>query len=246
MDAGLVYADIKCSEDSSSRRSANFVVQQADHRICPHWHRIVLWLSCTGNVILMVTVILMGVHGLGCNSSTATNRSPQNPEEMTRISNAHQCNPDENKTNSQLEALKTCLRQHLCEATNATTENGSCSICPVTWVSYEGKCYWFSTSILSWIQSQKDCVAKRARLLVISSTGEQEFIQDIIKNKDTWIGLRLKLPEERWMWVNGSPLNQTLSQPLTADCGIIGKKGIASDMCSTELHWICQKPSVFI
>lgn len=36
------------------------------------------------------------------------------------------------------------------------------------------------------------------------------------------------------------------SQPLTADCGTIGKKGIASDMCSIELYWICQKFSVFI
>ncbi|KAM3847553.1 killer cell lectin-like receptor subfamily B member 1B allele C [Vipera latastei] len=247
MDASLVYADIRYSEDSLSRRSANsVVVQQAVHRICPHWHWIVLWFSCTGNVILMVTVILMGFHGLGCNSSTATNRSSQNPEEMTGISNAHQCNQDENKTNSQLQALRTCLRQHLCEATNATTENGSCSVCPVTWVSYEDKCYWFSTSILTWMQSRKDCEAKRAQLLVISSTGEQEFIQDITKNKNTWIGLRFKSSEKKWMWVNGSPLNQTLSQPFEAKCGVIGKKGITSDMCLTELYWICQKPSVFI
>uniref|UniRef100_A0A8C6V8M6 C-type lectin domain-containing protein n=1 Tax=Naja naja TaxID=35670 RepID=A0A8C6V8M6_NAJNA len=158
---------------------------------------------------------------------------------MTGISSAHQ--QDENKANSQLEKLRTCLRQHLCE----TTENGSCSVCPITWLPYEDKCYWISTSILSWDQSYRDCEAKRSQLLVISSTGEQEFIQKKT-NLNTWIGYRFNLPEKKWMWVNYSPLNQTLSQFLTAECGIIGKKGIASDMCNTELNWICQKPSVII
>ncbi|KAG8127763.1 hypothetical protein E2320_014642 [Naja naja] len=179
----------------------------------------------------MVAVILMGVYGLGCSSSAATNSS-QNSQEMTGISSAHQ--QDENKTNSQIEKLRTCLRQHLCETTNTSTENGSCSVCPITWLPYEDKCYWISTSILSWDQSYRDCEAKRSQLLVISSTGEQEFIQKKT-NLNTWIGFSFNLPEEKWR-----------SQSLTAECGIIGKKGIASDMCNTELNWICQKPSVII
>ncbi|XP_034277646.1 killer cell lectin-like receptor subfamily B member 1B allele C [Pantherophis guttatus] len=248
MDADLVYQNIKSSEDPSPRRrrAKLDVVQQADHRLCPHWHWILLWLSCAGNVLLVVAMILIGVHGLGCSSSTPLNRSPQNPEEMTRISNTHQRNHLESKTNSQLQAFRSCLRQHLCETTNAFTENASCNVCPRTWLLYEDKCYWFSTSILSWKQSGRDCAAKGSQLLVISNTREQKFVQDIIKDKSTWIGLTAKLPEEKWMWDNGSPLNQTLSQPLMADCGIIGKKGIASDICSAELHWICQKLSVFI
>ncbi|ETE57657.1 hypothetical protein L345_16625, partial [Ophiophagus hannah] len=52
----------------------------------------------------------------------------------------------------------------------------------------------------------------------------KEFIQNQTENKKTWIGLKLKLPEAKF-------------QPLTADCGIIGKKRIESDMCSTEHHW---------
>ncbi|KAG8127754.1 hypothetical protein E2320_014637 [Naja naja] len=185
-----------------------FCFNFADHRLCPHWHWIVLWLSCAGNVLLMVAMILIGVHGPGCSSSTALDRSSQNPEETTGISNIHQCNHLESKTNSQLQAFRSS----------------------------------------SWTQSYKDCVAKGSQLLVISNTEEQKYIQDIIKNKSTsiaWIGLIVKLPEEKWMWINGS-LNQTLPQRLTADCGVIGKKGIGSDMCNTELNWICQKPSVFI
>ncbi|XP_034277614.2 killer cell lectin-like receptor subfamily G member 1 [Pantherophis guttatus] len=194
----------------------------------------------------MVAVILMGVYGLGCGFSTATNRSSPNSQEMTVISNAHQCKQDENKSNRELEKLRICLRQHLCQATNASRENASCSVCPVKWLPYEDKCYWFSTSILSWNQSYMDCAAKRSQLLVISNTGEQKFIQDTIQNMNIWIGLKFNLPEKKWMWVNGSPLNQTQSQPLTADCGAIGKKGIVADMCNSELYWICQKLSVFI
>ncbi|XP_026577950.1 killer cell lectin-like receptor subfamily G member 1 isoform X2 [Pseudonaja textilis] len=184
--------------------------------------------------------------GPGCSSSTAQNRRSQNPEETTGVSNTHQCNHLENKTNSQLQTFRSSLRQYLCDATDTFTENRSCSVCPRTWLPYKDKCYWISISIQSWYQSYKDCVAKGSQLLVISNTGEQEYVQNIAKNQSTWIGLMFKLPEEKWMWINGSPLNQTLSQPLMAGCGVIGKKGIRSDMCITELHWICQKPSVFI
>ncbi|XP_070591772.1 killer cell lectin-like receptor subfamily B member 1B allele C [Erythrolamprus reginae] len=246
MDTGLVYADIICSADSSSRRSSNFIaVPQADHRICPRWHRIVLWISCTGNVLLMVAVILMWVNGLGGCYSTASNRTSQNSQEMTGISYTHQCKEDENKPNKELEKFRTCLRQHLCNATYPLAENGSCSVCPLTWLPYEDKCYWISTKIQSWNESYKDCAAKRSQLLVISSTGQQEFFQDKISD-GAWIGLTFKLPEEKWMWVNGSPSNQTRPQSLKADCGTIIKKGIASDMCNAELPWICQKPSVII
>ncbi|XP_026540257.1 killer cell lectin-like receptor subfamily G member 1 isoform X2 [Notechis scutatus] len=183
--------------------------------------------------------------GLGCSSSTAQNRPSQNPEETTGISNTHQCNHLESKTKSQLQTFRS-LRQYLCDGTDIFTENRSCSVCPRTWLPYKDKCYWVSTSIQSWNQSYKDCVANGSQLLVISNTGEQEYVQNIIKNKSTWIGLMFKLPEKKWMWINGSPLSRTLSQPLMAGCGVIEKKGIGSDMCSTELHWICQKPSVFI
>ncbi|XP_070591771.1 killer cell lectin-like receptor subfamily B member 1B allele C [Erythrolamprus reginae] len=190
----------------------------------------------------MGAVILMGVNGLSCGFLTARNSSSQNSQEMTGISNAHQYKQDENKTNEELEKLRTCLRQHLCDV----TENGSCSVCPLNWFPYEDKCYWISTSIQSWNESYKNCAGKRSQLLVISSTGQQEFIQDKIKKLETWIGLTFKLPEEKWMWVNGSPLNQTQSQTLRGDCGKITKKGISSDMCAVEHLWICQKPSVFI
>ncbi|XP_026540266.1 killer cell lectin-like receptor subfamily B member 1B allele C [Notechis scutatus] len=193
----------------------------------------------------MVAVILMGVYGLKCSFSTATNRSSQNFQEMTGISNAHHCKQNENKTNSQLQKFRTCLRQYLCEPTNAPAENGSCSVCPITWFPYKDKCYWISNSIQSWNQSYKDCVAKGSQLLMISDTAEQEFIQNKT-NINTWIGLKFKLPEKKWMWINGSPLNHILYQTSGAICGIIGKKGIDSDMCYTENYWICQKLSVII
>ncbi|XP_015746763.2 killer cell lectin-like receptor subfamily B member 1B allele C isoform X1 [Python bivittatus] len=252
MDAVLVYADIKLSEDSSSRRSTQLdPVQQADHQLCPRWHRTALLLAWTGNVLLMVAVIVMGAYRLSCSSSTPLNRNPQNPEKMTGtpslISNPHPYN------NSEIETFRSSLRHHLCEAANASTENGSCSVCPVTWLLHEDKCYWFSHSIESWDQSYEDCLAKRSQLLVISNTGEQKFIQDTIKVK-AWIGLNFKLPEKKWMWINGSPLNHTDGSPLShtesqrvkANCGNIGQKGIYPDLCNGELHWICQKKCVSI
>uniref|UniRef100_A0A8C5WZS8 C-type lectin domain-containing protein n=1 Tax=Laticauda laticaudata TaxID=8630 RepID=A0A8C5WZS8_LATLA len=141
---------------------------------------------------------------------------------MIGISNAHQCKQNENKTNSQLQKLP-CLRQYLCEPTNTPTENGSCSVCPLTWLQHKDKCYWISTSIQSWKQSYKDCVAKASQLLMISDTAEQEFIQNKI-NMNAWIGLEFKLPEKKWMWINGSLSNHIPRQDSRANCGIIERR----------------------
>ncbi|XP_063152457.1 killer cell lectin-like receptor subfamily F member 2 [Candoia aspera] len=89
-------------------------------------------------------------------------------------------------------------------------KNRSCRMCPVTWLLRDDKCYWFSNTIWTWNQSYGDCLARRSQLLVISNTGEQKFIQDAITSTKIWIGLKVNLPEKKWMWIDGSPLNHTL------------------------------------
>ncbi|KAM6472745.1 killer cell lectin-like receptor subfamily B member 1B allele C [Liasis olivaceus] len=216
----------------SSSRPAN----TPDRQRCPCRHQCVVLVGWAGNIFLLLAMIGMGVYGLGSVSS-------QKPTKMY----------GESKRNNELEMFRSFLRQHLCEIAKASTENGSCNVCPASWLLHEDKCYWFSHSINSWNQSYRDCLAKRSQLLVISNTGEQKFIQDTIKVK-AWIGLNFKLPENKWMWINGSPLNHTdgsplshaQSQPLKANCGNIGQKGIYPDLCNGEFHWICQKKSVSI
>lgn len=35
------------------------------------------------------------------------------------------------------------------------------------WLLHKEKCYWFSTTILSWEKSKNDCIAKKSQLAVI-------------------------------------------------------------------------------
>ena len=45
--------------------------------------------------------------------------------------------------------------------------------CPVSWVDYEGSCYWFSRSGKPWPEAEKYCQLEDAHLVVINSREEQ-------------------------------------------------------------------------
>ncbi|XP_062977741.1 killer cell lectin-like receptor subfamily B member 1B allele C [Elgaria multicarinata webbii] len=172
-----------------------------EHRLCPRWHWIVLQVGWAGNIILVAAVIALGV--------CVMNKNSQHPEQgaMLFSHNAHKYSHDgRNKT---LEDFKSILKQKLCEAATASTENGSCHLCPVTWLLHRHKCYWFSKSIQNWMQSKGDCVAKKSQLLVIHDEEEKEFLQKNIVEK-VWIGLHVTPQEKKWIWINDSPLNRTL------------------------------------
>jgi hypothetical protein len=58
-----------------------------------------------------------------------------------------------------------------------------------TWIFYEGSCYNFSTTKLSWQNAQKRCEADNAFLVTIDDVKENQFVRSISANFDFWIGL---------------------------------------------------------
>uniref|UniRef100_A0A668S685 C-type lectin domain-containing protein n=1 Tax=Oreochromis aureus TaxID=47969 RepID=A0A668S685_OREAU len=79
-----------------------------------------------------------------------------------------------------------------------------CSKCEEGWEQHGGKCYYFSTNKSSWNESRDDCRAKGGDLVKIDSmmtAHEDKF----------WIGLTDSAEQGRWLWVDGSPLNKSLS-----------------------------------
>uniref|UniRef100_A0A670IS32 C-type lectin domain-containing protein n=1 Tax=Podarcis muralis TaxID=64176 RepID=A0A670IS32_PODMU len=86
--------------------------------------------------------------------------------------------------------------------------DGSCHLCPMQWRLHKNKCYWFSETIQSWEKSKEDCIAKKSHLLIIDDQEEKEFIQK--NGKLVWIGLIVSLPEKKWIWINGSLLQEKL------------------------------------
>uniref|UniRef100_A0A3Q4I0B1 C-type lectin domain-containing protein n=1 Tax=Neolamprologus brichardi TaxID=32507 RepID=A0A3Q4I0B1_NEOBR len=126
----------------------------------------------------------------------------------------------------------------------------ACYKCEEGWEQHGGKCYYFSISKSSWNMSREECRAKRGDLVKIESREEQD-------EDKFWIGLTDSAVEGRWLWVDGSQLNQSLTfwrmkepdnwkgthgeHPDGEDCVRMGETGEAGN-----LEWwfdaFCSKP----
>uniref|UniRef100_A0A3B3XKP7 C-type lectin domain-containing protein n=1 Tax=Poecilia mexicana TaxID=48701 RepID=A0A3B3XKP7_9TELE len=118
--------------------------------------------------------------------------------------------------------------------------------CEAGWEPHGGNCYYFSTSKSSWTDSRRSCTDLGSDLVKIDSREEQAFllgrVRDLMKDNEDrfWIGLTDSKEEGKWLWVDGSALDQSLSfwnqtQPdnnspahsaeAESDCVRMGKKG---------------------
>ncbi|XP_014859386.1 PREDICTED: hepatic lectin-like isoform X4 [Poecilia mexicana] len=122
----------------------------------------------------------------------------------------------------------------------------TCLTCEAGWEPHGGNCYYFSTSKSSWTDSRRSCTDLGSDLVKIDSREEQAFllgrVRDLMKDNEDrfWIGLTDSKEEGKWLWVDGSALDQSLSfwnqtQPdnnspahsaeAESDCVRMGKKG---------------------
>ncbi|KAM4725676.1 C-type lectin domain family 4 member E-like [Anableps anableps] len=153
---------------------------------------------------------------------------------------------DKIRTNQTVKTLKEeneALRKHISDET--------CLTCEAGWEQQGGNCYYFSTSTSTWTESRRSCVDLGGDLVKIDSREEQVFLQtrlrDVMKNDEDkfWIGLTDSEEEGTWLWVDGSPLNESLKfwtngEPdnrsldgaVEADCVRMGKKGDADALKS--------------
>ncbi|XP_074543393.1 galactose-specific lectin nattectin-like [Halichoeres trimaculatus] len=81
--------------------------------------------------------------------------------------------------------------------------------CPMFWYNFNGRCYKYVATRMTWADAELHCVSQRANLVSIHSRDEDNFVKALIKNFDpaegrTWIGLSDRHKEGRWMWSDGS------------------------------------------
>ncbi|XP_041662856.1 CD209 antigen-like protein C [Cheilinus undulatus] len=129
--------------------------------------------------------------------------------------------------------------------------------CSAGWKRFECSCYLFSEQKNSWEGSRQDCRNRDSDLVVIESSGEQEFVSNNIKDW-AWIGLSDRENENIWKWTDGTPLTQGYwwsGQPDNGggdpqwgeeDCVHLenhrGKEANWNDVrCDKSLLWICEK-----
>uniref|UniRef100_A0A3B5RDX7 C-type lectin domain-containing protein n=1 Tax=Xiphophorus maculatus TaxID=8083 RepID=A0A3B5RDX7_XIPMA len=135
--------------------------------------------------------------------------------------------------------------------------------CEAGWEKHGGNCYYFSTSKSSWINSRRSCADHGSDLVKIDS--REDRLRGLMVEDDDkfWIGLTDSVEEGRWFWVDGSPLDESLSfwsqnepddwkgeNPAGEDCVRMGERGGSHDLtcwfdkaCNVSLKSICEKPA---
>ncbi|XP_030597017.1 hepatic lectin-like [Archocentrus centrarchus] len=161
------------------------------------------------------------------------------------------------------------LEDHRMKCENNLTDE-PCDRCEAGWEHHGGKCYHFSISKSSWNQSRAECRAEGGDLVKIDSRWEQRFLDGRVRdlmNEDEdkfWIGLTDSAAEGRWMWVDNTPLTESLKfwsgkEPNNwrgkrgehadgEDCARMGERGGAEEIkcwfdavCSKAHRSICEK-----
>ncbi|XP_021518295.1 C-type lectin domain family 6 member A-like isoform X2 [Meriones unguiculatus] len=85
------------------------------------------------------------------------------------------------------------------------------SCCPMNWTPFGSNCYFISTDLTFWNESEENCSSMGAHLLVIHSPEEQNFITRILATRAGYfIGLR-DPGHRQWRWVDGTPYNANVT-----------------------------------
>lgn len=128
--------------------------------------------------------------------------------------------------------------------------------CPSGWQSFQFSCYYTSGSKKNWRNSRDFCKNKGADLAIITSQEEMNFINGLYSSdKEVWIGLTDDGIEGHFRWVDGTPLNQTVTfwgsgQPNSfdgrnQDCVEFWHRATGhgewnDESCKIEQYWICE------
>uniref|UniRef100_A0A3B3X1D3 C-type lectin domain-containing protein n=1 Tax=Poecilia mexicana TaxID=48701 RepID=A0A3B3X1D3_9TELE len=80
--------------------------------------------------------------------------------------------------------------------------------CPEFWYSFNGRCYKYIATKMTWADAELYCRSVDSNLVSIHSLEEHNFVNVMIKSYDptqafTWIGLSDLHKEGSWMWSDG-------------------------------------------
>ncbi|XP_032437382.1 lactose-binding lectin l-2-like [Xiphophorus hellerii] len=84
--------------------------------------------------------------------------------------------------------------------------------CPPFWYSFNGRCYKYVATLMTWADAEQHCVNQGANLVSIHSLAEENFVKMLIRNFDpaqgaNWIGLSDIHKNGRYFWSDGSRYN---------------------------------------
>ncbi|XP_059395553.1 CD209 antigen-like protein E [Carassius carassius] len=115
---------------------------------------------------------------------------------------------------------------------------------PFKWIYYNFSFYYISSEKKSWSDSRKDCQQKRADLVNINSSKEQDFLQKIAVSDHFWIGLGKM--EGKWKWISGTIMTNGYwsshhQHSYRSYCALTTSSGWIDDKCENNKKWICKR-----
>ncbi|XP_060137918.1 asialoglycoprotein receptor 1 [Zootoca vivipara] len=154
----------------------------------------------------------------------------------------------------QISKLRTSMRTHNCEVESIKSNKTVGSHCCLKgWLPFKSSCYWLSKTDKSWDEAKLDCEDKDAHLVIITSYLEQQFVAQLTKPRNTWIGLSMASGVWKWVdgtaytirridWRPGEPDNFSIQMPYhPAHCAHLYRDGLWSDeSCSRRYNWVCE------
>lgn len=126
--------------------------------------------------------------------------------------------------------------------------------CPVEWLNYQDKCYFFSKDLHSFDDAQQTCESTSASLLIVNNVEEQKWLEKQIFGKGYfWMGLTDRVEENTWRWLDGTeptftkwkagqPDNWGHGHETGEDCAGLIHEGLWNDFfCEDLISYICEK-----
>lgn len=159
-----------------------------------------------------------------------------------------------NNLTSRMNALQdqykvlTTSRDNLQQEVNRLKKNNTDIICKPGWLKFQNSCYYISDEeeTKTWQDSRKDCQAKGADLVTLSSKAELDFVK---RSYVLWIGLFRGEEENDWKWVDGTDLvgagfwkrGEPNNSGGHEDCVEIAAGRWNDASCSARFSWVCEE-----
>ncbi|XP_031467423.1 C-type lectin domain family 2 member B-like, partial [Phasianus colchicus] len=114
-------------------------------------------------------------------------------------------------------------------------------VCPNAWLSFQGKCYYFSDNESDWNSSREHCQRLGAALAAVDTEEEVQFMLQYQHPANCWLGLHRAEGDEHWTWADGSAFTNWFEVRGGGRCAYLNGDRISSALCHIKKYWVCSR-----